>query len=128
MTTLLVMFFCLVIPLSMTLQIHILDTLVNYIISAERFDYSFFYLLRIEAVFYKNGVLRNFAKFTGKHLCQSFFSNKVAGQACNFIKKETFAQVFSRELCKSFKNTFSCRTPPVAASLRRTIKSFYQLT
>ena len=24
------------------------------------------------------GVLRNFAKFTGKHLCQSFFFNKVA--------------------------------------------------
>ena len=24
-------------------------------------------------------VLKNFAKFTGKHLCQSFFFNKVAG-------------------------------------------------
>ena len=24
-------------------------------------------------------VLRNFAKFTGKHLCQSFFFNHVAG-------------------------------------------------
>ena len=30
-------------------------------------------------VFYKRGVLRNFAKFTGKHLCQSPFFNKVAG-------------------------------------------------
>ena len=30
-------------------------------------------------VFCKNGVFRNFAKFTGKHLCQSFFFNKVAG-------------------------------------------------
>ena len=30
-------------------------------------------------VFCKKGVLRNFAKFTGKHLCQSFFFNKVAG-------------------------------------------------
>ena len=27
----------------------------------------------------KNGVLRNFAKFTGKDLCQSPFYNKVAG-------------------------------------------------
>ena len=27
----------------------------------------------------KKGVLRNFAKFTGKHLCQSLFLNKVAG-------------------------------------------------
>ena len=25
------------------------------------------------------GVLRNFTKFTGKHLCQSLFFNKVAG-------------------------------------------------
>ena len=30
-------------------------------------------------VFWKKGVLRNFAKFTGKHLCQSLFFNKVAG-------------------------------------------------
>ena len=37
-------------------------------------------------------------------------------QACNFIKKETLAQVFSCEFCKISKNTFSCRTPPVAAS------------
>ena len=27
----------------------------------------------------KKSVLRNFAKFTGKQLCQSFFFNKVAG-------------------------------------------------
>ena len=27
----------------------------------------------------RKGVLRNFAKFTGKHLCQSLFFNKVAG-------------------------------------------------
>ena len=26
----------------------------------------------------RKGVLRNFAKFTGKHLCQSLFFNKVA--------------------------------------------------
>ena len=27
----------------------------------------------------KKGALRNFAKFTGKHLCQRLFFNKVAG-------------------------------------------------
>ena len=27
----------------------------------------------------KKDVLKNFAKFTGKHLCQSLFFNKVAG-------------------------------------------------
>ena len=30
-------------------------------------------------VFCKKGILENFAKFTGKHLCQSLFFNKVAG-------------------------------------------------
>ena len=30
-------------------------------------------------VFHKKGVLRNFAKFTGKRLCQSLFFKKVAG-------------------------------------------------
>ena len=41
-------------------------------------------------VFCKKGVLRNFVKFTGKHLCQVLFYNKVAGP-----KSETLAQVFS---------------------------------
>ena len=30
-------------------------------------------------VFYEKGVLRIFAKFTGKHLCQSLFLKKIAG-------------------------------------------------
>ena len=63
----------------------------------------------------KKGVLRNFAKFRGKHLRQSLFLKNVAGQACNFIKKETLAQVFSCEFCKISKNIFSYRIPPVAA-------------
>ena len=37
-------------------------------------------------------------------------------KACNFIKKESLAQVFSSEFCEISKNTFSKRTPPVAAS------------
>ena len=53
----------------------------------------------------KKGVLRNFAKFTGKHLCQGLFFNKVAG-VWNFIKKEALAQVFSCEFCEISKNTF----------------------
>ena len=36
----------------------------------------------------KKGVLRNFAKFTGKHLCQSLFFNKVASlRLATLIKK-----------------------------------------
>ena len=58
-------------------------------------------------MFCKKGFLRNFTKFTGKHLCQSLY----------FIKtKEILAQVFSCEICENSKNTFSYRTPPVAAS------------
>ena len=57
--------------------------------------------------FIKKGVLRNFKKLTGKHLCQSFFFNKVAGsEACNFIKKEALVQMFSCEFCEISKNTF----------------------
>ena len=35
--------------------------------------------------------------------------------ACNFIKKETLAQVFSCEFCEISKNTLFYRTPPEAA-------------
>ena len=60
-------------------------------------------------VFCKKGVLRNFAKFTEKHLCQVLFFTKVAGlgpRACNSFNKETLAQVFSCEFCEISKNTF----------------------
>ena len=53
----------------------------------------------------KEGVLRNFIKFTGKHLCQSLFFFK---KKRPFIKKETLAQVFYCEFCEIFyiKNIF----------------------
>ena len=38
-------------------------------------------------------------------------------QACNFIKKETLAQVFSWEFCEISKNTFCYRKHLVAASV-----------
>ena len=52
-----------------------------------------------ERRFFKKGVMRNFAKFTRKHLCQ---------------KSETLVQVFSCEFCEIFKNTIFAernRTP-----------------
>ena len=58
-------------------------------------------------VFCKKGVLRNFAKYTGKHLCQSLFFNK-----------EALAQGFSCEFCEIFKNNFFYRTPLVTASVK----------
>ena len=37
-------------------------------------------------------------------------------KACNFIKKETVAQVFSCEFCKIFENTFFTEQRWVTAS------------
>ena len=61
----------------------------------------------------RKGVLRNFAKYTGKRLCPGLFFNKDA--ACNFIKKETLAQVFSYEFCEISKNNFF--TGPLCATV-----------
>ena len=48
-----------------------------------------------QEVFFKKGVFRNFAKFTGKHLCQSLFFNKVAGLSLQlYLKKDTGTSVF----------------------------------
>ena len=60
-------------------------------------------------VFCKKGVLRNFSKFTGKHLCQSFFFNKVAGL------RHRWHRCFPVNFVK-FPTTLFYRTPPVAAS------------
>ena len=49
--------------------------------------------------------LRNFAKFAGKHLCQSLF-----------IKRETLTQVFCCEFCKISKNTYFIEHLRTAAS------------
>ena len=57
---------------------------------------------------YKKDVLKNFAKFTRKHLCQSLFFNKVA---------DLQAQVLSCEFCESFKNTFLREHLRTAASV-----------
>ena len=74
-------------------------------------------------VFCKKSVLRNFAKFTGKHLCQNLFFNEVAclgvssimfsttllkrdSQACSFMKKETLAQMISCEFFEIFRTLF----------------------
>ena len=51
-------------------------------------------------VFCTKGVLRNFSKFTGKYLCQGLFFNKIADLRP-----------------KISNNTFSYRTPLVAASV-----------
>ena len=63
-------------------------------------------------VFCKKDVLKNFAKFTGKHLCQSLFFNKVAGLRPFFIEHlwwlipKAIATLFS--VGKASRNRVSC--------------------
>ena len=79
-------------------------------------------------MFCKKEVLRNFTKFTGKYQCQGLFLNNVTGlrpEACNYIKKETRAKVFSCEFCKISMNTFLYRTPLVAASVNGYSKRYF---
>ena len=42
---------------------------------------------------YKKGALKNFAKFTGKHLGQSLFFNKVAGLRPRGVLKSSHPEV-----------------------------------
>ena len=54
-------------------------------------------------VFYRKGILKNFAKFTRKYLFWSLLYSKFPGK---FIKKDTLTQAFSYELCDNFKKRF----------------------
>ena len=51
----------------------------------------------------KKGVLRNFAKFTGKHLCQSFFFNKVLA---TLLKKRLWHRCFPVNFAKFLRAPF----------------------
>ena len=64
-------------------------------------------------LFFKKNVLKNFAKFVGKYLCNSLFFNKVAGWGLNYVKKETLTQVFSCEFREIFKIIFLFYTTPL---------------
>ena len=51
--------------------------------------------LRDPEVFYKKDGPRNFTKFTGKHLYQGFFFNKVAGSSLQlYLKSDSGTGVF----------------------------------
>ena len=67
-------------------------------------------------MFCGKGVLKNFAKLTRKHHCQSLYFNKVAGlRLVTLLKRHFGTGVF----CKFYEisnNIFSNKTPLVAAS------------
>ena len=67
-------------------------------------------------VFYKKGVVKNFAKFTGKHLCWRLFSLD-SKRPTTLLKRDSKIGV-SCDICKIFKKSFFFffRTAPVVAS------------
>ena len=54
----------------------------------------------------KKGVPENFAKFTGKQLCESLLFKKAAAGLRTATLKKTLAQVFPCEFREFFKYTF----------------------
>ena len=69
-------------------------------------------------MFFKIGVLKNFANCTGKHLSWSLFLTKFF---TDFIKN-TPTQMLSCAICKIFKNTFFYRTPQVCCHCRKRLQ------
>ena len=58
-------------------------------------------------VFCKKGVLRNFRKLTGKHLCQGLFFNKVVGlRPATLLKKRLWQKCFSVNCVKFLRTLF----------------------
>ena len=62
-------------------------------------------------VFCKKGVLRNFAKFKGKHLSQRLFFNTVAGLPATLLKKSLWHRCFPVNLAKFLRTPFLQNTP-----------------
>ena len=55
----------------------------------------------------RKGVLRNFVKFTGKHLCQSLLFNKVAGlRPATSLKKKLWHMCFPINFAKFLRTPF----------------------
>ena len=57
---------------------------------------------------FENGVLKNFAKFTGKHQCQSLFFNKVADlRLAILLEKRRRYRYFPVDFAKFLRTPFS---------------------
>ena len=60
----------------------------------------------------RKGVLRNFAKFTGKDLCQSLFFNKATGlRPATLLKKKLWRRCFPVNFAKFLRTLFLQNTP-----------------
>ena len=82
-------------------------------------------------VFYKKGVFKNFAKFTAKQLCRSFFFDKISGiKPPTLLKRRLrrgcFSMNFARFLSTSF--VWSPPPPPQTAATASGVTEFIQKT
>ena len=78
----------------------------------------------------KKGVLRNFAKFTGKHLCQSLFFNKVADLGpATLLKKRLWHRYFPANFAKFLRTLFLQKTSGwLLLNLRCLLISIYHVS
>ena len=87
--------------------------MTNFVVNTRKYRRQekqlLFFQKQPSEVFYKKVALKNFAKFTGKHPCQSLFLKKQSwrSQSVTLIKTETLAWVFSCEFCKIYNYSFS---------------------
>ena len=66
---------------------------------------------RVE-VFCEKGILRNFAKFTGKHMCRSLFLNKVTGpRPGTLLKRRLWYRCFPVNFVKFLRAPFLTEHP-----------------
>ena len=68
-------------------------------------------------VFYNKGVLKNFAKLTGKHLGWSLFLIKSRPQVCKFINEDSSTGVLLCVLRIFFKNIYFVEHLQTSASV-----------
>ena len=79
--------------------------------SSQRWNYVVTYRSSHQMCSVKKSVLRNFEKFTGKHLCQSIFFNKVAGLSprlspATLLKKRLWHRCFPVNFAKFLRTPF----------------------
>ena len=57
-------------------------------------------------MFFKMGVLKSFAIFTGKHLFESLLSAVLGLKTCNFVKKRLKHRYFPVKIAKTLRIPF----------------------
>ena len=81
---------------------------------------------RRQEVFCKKGSLKNFAKLTVKHLCQSLLFQKVSGlRPAALLKGKLWRRCIPVNFAKFVRTRFYQRTSPVVASLRIVSEQFF---